>query len=292
MTYMLIVILHDLSRLPTLLDAWKRVGVPGATILHSVGGDQAENWLNKIGLGGIGRFFEHEDTHQRTIISVISDEILLEKAISEADQVVEGFDRPHSGILFALPVSHALGIRKRGYSLPIPSAVNDAQVDSQQIDQKITVAEIVKMMDLLPVKVQADAPLRQVVEAILARPRVQVVCVVNREERLMGLIDIASLADTMFYEFFPEEFISEATDVEKVLTYVQRSKVRTAEELMRPPAWVKMQDSLEKVFHVLHSQKLNGIPVIDDYYHIVGYINLLELMAYCLRTKAENEAQT
>ena len=50
--------------------------------------------------------------------------------------------------------------------------------------------------------------------------------------------------------------------------------------------------SLEKVFHVLHSQKLNGIPVIDDYYHIVGYINLLELMAYCLRTKAENEAQT
>ena len=166
MTYMLIVILHDLSRLPTLLDAWKRVGVPGATILHSVGGDQAENWLNKIGLGGIGRFFEHEDTHQRTIISVISDEILLEKAISEADQVVEGFDRPHSGILFALPVSHALGIRKRGYSLPIPSAVNDAQVDSQQIDQKITVAEIVKMMDLLPVKVQADAPLRQVVEEI------------------------------------------------------------------------------------------------------------------------------
>ncbi|HSQ26350.1 MAG TPA: CBS domain-containing protein [Anaerolineales bacterium] len=291
MTYMLVVILHDLSRLPALLSAWKRIGVPGVTILHSVGGDQAENWLRKIGLGGIGRLFEHEDVHQRTLISVISDETLLEKAISEADQVVDGFDRPHSGVLFALPVSHALGIRKRGYVLPTQNTLDASEADLLAKDRKIQVSQILKMMDLVAVQVQADAPLHKVVEAILTRPRVQVVCVVNREERLIGLIDIASLADTMFFEIFPEEYISEATDVEKVITYLQRSKVRTAEELMRPPAWVKGEDSLEKVFHVLHAEKLNGVPVIDDHYHIVGYINLLELMAFCLRDKGGNEAQ-
>ena len=47
MTYMLVVILHDLTRLPALLAAWKRVGVPGVTIMDSLGGYQAENWLNK-----------------------------------------------------------------------------------------------------------------------------------------------------------------------------------------------------------------------------------------------------
>lgn len=291
MTYMLVVILHDLSRLPALLEAWRRIGVPGVTILNSVGGDQAENWLKKIGLGGIGRLFEHENVPQRTLISVISDEVLLEKAISEADQIVEGFDRPHSGILFALPVSHALGIRKRGYSLPTTATPSEPQADSLVLDQKIQVSQIIKMIDLEAVQVQADAPLHQVVEAILTRPRVQVTCVVNREERLIGLIDIASLADTMFYEMFPEEFISEATDIEKVLTYLQRSKVRTAEDLMRPPVWVKMQDGLEKVFHVLHVEKLNGVPVIDDHYHVVGYINLLELMAFCWRAKSGFEEQ-
>jgi CBS-domain-containing membrane protein len=291
MTYMLVVILHDLSRLPAMLSAWKRIGVPGVTILHSVGGDQAENWLRRIGLGGIGRLFEHEDIHQRTLISVISDEALLEKAISEADQVVDGFDRPHSGVLFALPVSHALGIRKRGYVLPTQITPDASEADILAIDRKIQVSQIQKLMDLVAVQVQADAPLHKVVEAIVTRPRVQVVCVVNREERLIGLIDIASLADTMFFEIFPEEYISEATDVEKVITYLQRSKVRTAEELMRPPVWVKGEDSLEKVFHVLHAEKLNGVPVIDDHYHIVGYINLLELMAFCLREKGGSEAQ-
>ncbi len=291
MTYMLVVILHDLSRLPALLSAWKRVGVPGVTIMNSLGGDQAENWLMRIGLGGIGRLFEHEDIHQRTLISVISDEALLEQAISEADQVVDGFDRPHSGILFALPVSHALGIRKRGYDVKKQKEVQKIAEKFQRLDQDITVSQIVQMIDLVAVQVQADAPLHQVVEAILARPRIQVVCVVNREERLIGLIDIASLADAMFFEMFPEEFISEAIDAEKVLTYLQRSRVRSAEDLMRPPAWVKMQDNLEKVFHVLHAEKLNGVPVIDDHYHVVGYINLLELMAFCLRNRGGNEAK-
>jgi CBS domain-containing protein len=291
MTYMLVVILHDLTRLPALLAAWKRVGVPGVTILDSLGGYQAENWLKKIGLGGIGRLFEQGDVSQRTLISVISDEALLEKAISEADQVVEGFDRPHSGILFALPVSHALGIRKRGYTMPPEGDSSDLEHSLFTLDKKIKVVQIIKMIDLVAVQVQADAPLRQVVEAILTSPRVQVVCVVNREERLIGLIDIASLADTVFYGLFPEEFISEATDVEKVLTYLQRSKVRLAEDLMRPPAWVKLEDGLEKVFHVLHAEKLNGVPVIDDHYHVVGYINLLELLAFVLREKDGSEAQ-
>lgn len=213
MTYMLVVILHDLSRLPALLAAWKRVGVPGVTILHSVGGDQAENWLNKIGLGGIGRLFDHENIHQRTLMSVISDEALLEKAIAEADQVVDGFDRPHSGILFALPVSHALGIRKRGYTLPTANTPDQREDKFLVLNQKILVSQIVEMMDLVAVQVQADEPLHRVVEAILTRPRVQVACVVNRENRLIGLIDIASLADAIFFEMFPEEFISEATDV-------------------------------------------------------------------------------
>ena len=291
MTYMLVVILHDLSRLPALLSAWKRVGVPGVTIMHTVGGFQAENWLEKIGLGGLGRLFDHEDVHQRMLISVISDEALLERAISEADQVVDGFDRPHSGILFALPVSHTLGIRKRGHAGARPSGASFREENLFSIDQNTKVSKIISLMDLTAVQVQADATLHQVVDAMLTRPRVKVACVVNREQRLIGLIDMTSLADASFFDIFPQEFISEITDVEKAMTYLQRTKVRLAEDLMRQPVWVKLDDTLEKAFHVMHEQKLHGVPVIDDHYHIVGYINLLELMGVIMNDVGGTEAQ-
>ena len=86
---------------------------------------------------------------------MISDEVLLEKAISEADQVVEGFDRPHSGILFALPVSHALGIRKRGHSLPVEGDTGEPGNNFLIPGQRIEVSQINKIFDLVAVQVQA-----------------------------------------------------------------------------------------------------------------------------------------
>ena len=136
-TYMLIVILHDLERLPAVLEAWKSIGVPGVTLTKSVGGYQAESWLDRIGLG---RIFEHEEAQQRVLISVIPNEDLLERAISEADEIVGGFDRPDSGILFAVPVSHALGIQKRGQpAVPVEASEPEiAQPDYwQDGDRKI-----------------------------------------------------------------------------------------------------------------------------------------------------------
>ena len=281
MTYMLVVILHDLSRLPDILAAWRRIGVPGATLIHSIGGLQAETWLGKIGLGGLSRLFEHdEDIHQRMIISVINDEQLLERAISEADEIVGGFDRPHSGILFAVPVSHTLGVNKRRRP-DAPTARSEEKL--RALDRSTPVEKIVKILELPAITVQADAQLIEIVEQMLAYPRVHLVCVVNREQRLMGLIDAAALADALFFSVFPEEFLGEIKDIEQVMAYAQRTQTRLAEDLMRQPIWVKMDDNLEKAFHLMHEHKLPGLPVIDDHYHIVGYINLLELMSVCLR---------
>jgi CBS domain-containing protein len=278
MTYMLVVILQDLSRLPALLEAWRKIRVPGVTLIHTVGGMQAESFLDRIGLG---KLFEHEDTHQRMLISIINDPELLQRAISEADRIIEGFDRPHSGILFAIPVSHALGIRKRGHTEEELVAEGFSE-DAYQLDCKTPIARIVNIMDLNPIRVQADALLKEVVEQTILNPRVQVICVVNREERLIGLIDVKTLSDSLFFSIFPEEYFSSLKDIDKVMDYAKRTSVHQAEDLMRDPISVKMDDSLERAFHLMHENELQGLPVIDDYYHVVGYINMLELMELCL----------
>ena len=47
---LLIVILHDLDKLPELLGAWKEANVPGVTILQSAGGFHAEKLARRGGL--------------------------------------------------------------------------------------------------------------------------------------------------------------------------------------------------------------------------------------------------
>lgn len=284
MTHMLVVILHDMSRLPILLNAWKQAGIPGVTLMYSMGGFQAENWLNRIGLGGLIRLFDADDIRQRLLISVINDDEILERAISEADRVVGGFDRPHSGILFTLPVSHSLGIRKRGSTKPAPAIVTFAPENLPQIEfgRGAHVSDIVKIMDMRPITVQADQPLQSIVSEMIIKPRVQVACVVNREDRLIGLIDLEKLADAFFFTIFPEEYLSEIKDVDEVMEFAQHIHERLAEDIMRDPLWIRLEDTLENAFRLMHGNNLSGLPVIDEHFHVTGYIALLDLMNVCL----------
>lgn len=285
MAHVLVVIMHDLTRLPALLEGWRRIGVPGVTIVNSIGGEQVEGWLEKIGLKGFSRILEQSSSRQRTLISVISDENLLEQAIAEADEIVEGFDRPHSGILFTIPVAHTLGIRKRGHPAQ-PSEIakpHETMAENRKTPhQKTPVADITNMWNLEPIVVQVDTSLQSIVSEAIRKPNVHVVCVVNEERRLVGLIDFKALADAFFSTIFPEKFFSELKDLEQVLDFVQYTKINLASDLMREPVWVKKADTLEKAFQLMHEHRLTGLPVVDDHYRITGYINLLEMMAICL----------
>lgn len=286
MTHLLVVILHDLDRLPELLRAWNRIGVPGVTLIQSVGGFQAESWLEKIGLGGLGRLLEQIEVRQRTVFSVISDEQLLERAIAEAEAVVEGFDRPHSGILFTLPVGHALGIRKRGQAFERMEASPEAFILQTRMAQHTPVARIVEVLHLEPVIVAPTAPLQEIMEALLARPSVHLACVANESQHLVGVIDLQRLANGFFFSVFPEKFLGKLKDLDQVLQFASQTQVHRAADLMQAPVWVKLDDNLEQAFERMHSQQLPGLPVVDDQYHIVGYINLLELMHACLYSDA------
>lgn len=287
MAQLLVVILHDLARLPALLTAWKEVGVPGVTLLHSLGGYQAESWLRRMGLGGLGRLLERGEVQQRTLLSLIADEALLERAIAVADEVVQGFDRPDSGVLFVVPVSRALGLRKwgeptgEGVEAPPPTRI------PLTIDRTTPVSTIVDVLRLEPAIVRADAPLEAVVNKMLAHYPVHLACVVNEEERLVGVIDVVTLADVALLAMFPEEFLSELTVLEQVEDFARRTQIRRAADIMLDPAWVRMDDTVQDAFHVIHQRKLPGVPVVDDRYHVIGYINLLELLGACLRIKRE-----
>ncbi len=288
MTHLLVVILNDLHVLPDLLDAWKRIGVPGVTLWNSVGGYQAENWLQKMGLGGLGRLLGGE-SQQRTLISLIDDDDLLEQAIAEADEIVQGFDRPHNGILFVLPVTRAVGLRKWTVEAEEQARrEEEARTGLLKRDrmayQDLVVADIMDVLRLDPAIVSADAAVTDIIKTMLAHPNVQVACVVNEEQRLVGVIDVPSLADAFLLTVFPEEFMSAVQDVAEAEEFARRTHMHQASDIMREPVYAHLNDSVRSAFHTMHQAKLPGIPVVDEQYHVIGYINLLELMGLCLES--------
>jgi CBS domain-containing protein len=235
-----------------------------------------------VGLGAIDRLFEAEEVRRRTLLVAIEEEELLEQAIAEAERVIGGFDRPHSGLMLALPVAQIRGLRKVEPEEPPKELPPPIQPDwLVRRDSPVEVA--LDILDLEPTIVRPDTPLDEVAQAMLNHCNVHVACVVAEDERLIGLIGLRRLADDLFFHIVPEEFLSEVTDLEHVMEYAEKSRMRTAADAMQEPVWVKREEAVKDAFKRMHDHHLSGLPVVDDSYHVIGYINLLELMAACVK---------
>jgi len=290
MIHLLIVILDDLSRMPALLQAWQVIGLPGATILESAGAHRTMTWLSRVGLGALGRLFEAEEVRRRTLLVAVEGDKLLEQAMAEAERVMGGFDRRDSGLLLVLPVAQVRGLHKV-QAKPRPERLPRALRPEWMIQRDTPVEEVAQTMMLQPTLVHPEMPLDEVARAMLAHPRVHVVCVVDGAGRLVGVLDLRTLADDLFFHIMPEEFLSEMTDLDHVLQFAQMSGMRTVAEAMKEPVWVKRGETVKDAFKRMHEHGLPGLPVVDDRYHVVGYINLLELMAVCLDSEKPAEAE-
>lgn len=284
MSNLLLVILNDTSVLPDLLGVWREIGVPGTTILQSAGGHASRNWLSRVGLGAINNLFEAKEVETRTLMAVFDDEDLLAQAIAEAERIVGGFDRPNSGVVLVLPVSQTIGVHKSS-----PKPPQDVSPPSLRSDWSVLRDTLVESVDSLwslePTIVSAETQLEDVVRAMLKHPRVHLASVVAEDGRLVGLLKLDALADDLFFHILPEEFLSEITNLEKLMDYADKTRTLTAQDAMAPPVWVKRDDTVAEAFKRMHDNKLSGLPIVDDLYHVVGYINLLELLSLCIQVK-------
>lgn len=286
---LLVVILSESSQLPALLDAWLAIDVPGVTILESIGGFRAKNWLQQMGLGALGSLFGSEEVRSKTVLTVIEDEDLLEGAIIEAERVIGDFYRPSSGLLFVVPVSRALGVfrpgTRKGAARPSPEAQGImVGSDLELIIRETPVSAVNEILSLEPVIVQVDQSLVEIAEAIVnATQPVQVICVVNEQQRLVGLLSMPSLVDDLFLQIVPEEFLSEARDLEHALAYARLKGIRTAGDAMIPAIWVNLDDTVKDAFGKMHDHRLSGLPIVNDHYEVIGYIDSLELLTVYIR---------
>jgi nitrogen regulatory protein PII len=105
--------MDDLEKEPDILAAWEQAGVPGVTVLDSQGSRREEGGRDDLPLiVSLRTVLSSEESHNRTLFSVIDDEAVLERAITAAQEIIGDFTHRHTGILFVVPVSRAWGILK------------------------------------------------------------------------------------------------------------------------------------------------------------------------------------
>ena len=302
-TTALFVILHDPDLLPKLLKAWDRAGAPGATILPSMGGYQAQNHARRGGLGVLINMFTHDEPGQRTVMSLIDEPEILERAISESDRVVKGFDSPRSGILFTIPIGDVLGLQKWRVTQPAEEPESKTKKEPTNLlkwfhedikeaygrdaltdwsDQRgARVSKIIQQLSLEPVIVSVDTPIKAVLIKLLENPNVSTACVVNTEERLMGILNIAALAEVMMAPIVPEAYINDPDEYDKALKFAQPNQELVAADIMCDPVYAMIDANLEETYQRMKKNGVAGLPVVDQHYHVKGYITLLELLAVC-----------
>jgi len=307
-TTLLIVILHDANRLPELLKTWRKIGVPGSTILPSAGSYVAENWVKRSGLSSLLSILDQNILQQRMLFSLIDDPEILELAIAEADRVVKGFDSPNSGILFTLPVEQVLGLKKwhtemekpaekvevedRGQSRLMTWFEEDVKArygETTKIDwskPRLTpVSEIIHMEGFNPTTVRVDTSLFEVVAQLQANPGMTAACVVNNEDRLVGVIPLKNLAEVMMAPVMPEAYINDPDGYDKALQYADVQHLPIAAAIMVDPIYVVETETLEETYKRMKENNLSGLTVVDKLYRVKGFITMIGLMAVCFPRK-------
>ena len=107
------VVLNKIECLEDLLARLKKAVVTGGTILESTGmvkslDDSDESYL----LGSLRLFLDNPRPESRTIFFIVNDD-QVEIVRKTVDDVLDGIDNPHTGIMFGIPISFADGLMKK-----------------------------------------------------------------------------------------------------------------------------------------------------------------------------------
>ena len=116
MPKLIVAILTDLQVCHDVVRLWEELGVPGATILDSVGMrllKERQSHRDDLPLmPSLRSVMELEEYNHRTIFSVVPDEFNVDELIRRTEGLVGDFEAPHTGLIFVTPVLEVRGLRR------------------------------------------------------------------------------------------------------------------------------------------------------------------------------------
>ncbi len=116
MKFMILFVLHDMTCLEEILDAWETAGVTGITILLSTGLGRLRDHSalrDDISLfPSLHDLEDHVEQTNRTLLTVVEGEPLVDKVIKVTQNIIGDLNLPKTGILVVLPIARVYGLNR------------------------------------------------------------------------------------------------------------------------------------------------------------------------------------
>ncbi len=124
MPNMVVVITSEADHLEQVLDAWERSGVSGISILESLGIHKVRQTAARDDIPLImtlRHLVEAEEYQHHTLFAVVDDNFDLDGLIKATERAIGGdYGAPNTGILFVVPVTRVLGLRREPGQIQLP----------------------------------------------------------------------------------------------------------------------------------------------------------------------------
>jgi nitrogen regulatory protein PII len=108
---LLVFIVNDENYLEEILEAYVEAGISRATILDSEGMGRFLSYEIPL-FAGFKDFMKGNKPYNKTILSVIEDEAMLDQLVPLVEKTIGSLEQPGTGLMFTLPVDWARGISK------------------------------------------------------------------------------------------------------------------------------------------------------------------------------------
>jgi hypothetical protein len=111
--FLIVLVVNDPHHCKELLNAWKEAGVPGATIIETLGLQRALKGVirdNLPLLPSLEDIESGEESRNRTLFSVVLDQETVERVRKGTEAVLGCLECEDTGFMFVVPVSEAFGL--------------------------------------------------------------------------------------------------------------------------------------------------------------------------------------
>ncbi|OGN81613.1 MAG: hypothetical protein A2X23_13360 [Chloroflexi bacterium GWC2_73_18] len=143
--------------------------------------------------------------------------------------------------------------------------------------RRTPIQAVERLLDIGPNTVHVGDDLIDVARRAFARPQTRILCVLDEEQRLIGLLPVLRIVEEVVARVAPEELMADITSLEAAGRFGREIAARTAADLMLPPRALRPDDTVGDAFAAMREERLSGLPVVDEESRVTGYVDLLEL---------------
>lgn len=150
----------------------------------------------------------------------------------------------------------------------------------EEILSNVTVENISSFIVQTPALVSPETSIETMLHQLVEGTRSRHAYVVDTHNRLVGSVQFNNIIQYLF----PTTLLLEMDDTPKVSSFMEYSEATEVRQIMNTsPKYVKKSTPLNAMVRIMMEYKINELPVIDDEMHVIGEVNVLEIIAYALK---------